>query len=497
MNDSLRNLVFSLSKAEKKAIASHFGSAPTRHSHLYNLLVSKPQLTDDELIPKFRQYKIDKRNFNVLKKHLFNILLKILRGINDKDVQTKLSNDLQNIEILYNRGLLKDANKLLQSAIVQARSHDLHLIHLQLLDWERAISISSNFQSRTEAAIGQEEQLIFEKQQHLFRLKGINNILEQLKKEVGTQPKKAEGLINAKNIQLNEIFSETPESEKAKYYYHLNRQLFYFIDGDFEQSGKESDWLMKVDQDYLSEEEIINAYLHRTTALSFVYRFQDTLDTFAALDQTAEKLRLLRFPSTRNKIFYFRSTYMLSIYNKIKNESEGRELCNTILNQLENENLNQSQLNIVHYALALTLLLVGETKKSLRITNILLGQPVKKIRTDIYRWTLFVNIIAHYELDHSDLLSHLTRSYIAHFTQTRASKEQFVVETTFLSTLRKVPDVHSNASKEFKALYAKLQELSLSDTSEMETGIKTLLDSWLESKTEGISLLSTYQNKFY
>ena len=38
--------------------------------------------------------------------------------------------------------------------------------------------------------------------------------------------------------------------------------------------------------------------------------------------------------------------------------------------------------------------------------------------------------------------------------------------------------------------------MSLSDTSEMETGIKTLLDAWMKSKISSKSVLEAYQENF-
>jgi len=139
--NDLHSLIKSMTKAEKRyfklsaTLNSRNGSS--NYLQLFDAIDKQSVYNEEKLRKKFANQAFGKR-FPTTKYLLTELILKELRLFNNgKTPQKELENRLEEIEILYQRGLYKQGKKLLDKAKQKASQLELLPILKKLLSWEK------------------------------------------------------------------------------------------------------------------------------------------------------------------------------------------------------------------------------------------------------------------------------------------------------------------------------------------------------------------------
>ncbi len=127
MNPPLFELIKSLSKAEKRLFmlesARYSSKSNKGYLEVYKLLDKQSVYDEKQLKKKFANTPTAKR-LPQLKNYLYNLILKILIKFNaQKSIDFEIIELLQGIDILFTKGLYKQAKKLLVKAKKLAKHH--------------------------------------------------------------------------------------------------------------------------------------------------------------------------------------------------------------------------------------------------------------------------------------------------------------------------------------------------------------------------------------
>src|SRR5688572_15688154 len=167
-SDSLFRLIKSLNKSEK-GYFKKFSSLHTKNGgRIYIRLfdaISRLRKYDEEKLYYLFDSKKALKQLADTKNYLFDILLKSLQSYHSS-MDVTFHNILQRIEVLYEKGLYKECNKILLKAKKAGLTYENHFVVLQLLRWEEKIMIVSTDTQKLEKevlAISEERRKILEK----------------------------------------------------------------------------------------------------------------------------------------------------------------------------------------------------------------------------------------------------------------------------------------------------------------------------------------------
>ena len=142
MLSDIHELVHSLTKAEKRyfkrSASMHTIGEKNTYLKLFEALNSQKKFNEEEIAYKFRG-----QHLYLLKRHLQKSLLKSLRSFHSASSTTiQIHSFLNEVEVLFKKGLIKQALKHVHHAKKLASHHERHLELLQLLAWEIKLLIA-------------------------------------------------------------------------------------------------------------------------------------------------------------------------------------------------------------------------------------------------------------------------------------------------------------------------------------------------------------------
>jgi hypothetical protein len=132
-------LIKSLSKSEKRYFRLQPMAEDGQHRLLFDAM-EKLSTYDEEKILKLLKGSPMVDALSIAKNRLYHTLLKSLASFHHKaTARAEVMRLLQSIEVLYNRGLHEQADKLVNSALKIARKNELSALHLELNEWKERI----------------------------------------------------------------------------------------------------------------------------------------------------------------------------------------------------------------------------------------------------------------------------------------------------------------------------------------------------------------------
>jgi hypothetical protein len=144
--EPLYRLIHSLTKAEKRyfTLTAELQKGKKEYMQLFKLLEASPKF--DEGLIKTLKDKYQDSTIEPARKHLYRVIMKSLRQFeNGKEVETKLSNLLQDARILYNKGLIDASFHLLEKVKEIALNHEKFFFFLLAAKQELNYLVRSQF----------------------------------------------------------------------------------------------------------------------------------------------------------------------------------------------------------------------------------------------------------------------------------------------------------------------------------------------------------------
>lgn len=416
INDPLHELIHSLEPAEKRHFKifakRHILNGENQYLRLFDVLESLPKY--DESLVKHRLGRTRfAENLSSSKNYLYNLLLRSLRNYN-AGASTKINLQELRLDIhtLIDKGLLKQALKLIKKAKKLAAQHQYDIDQLEIVLLERKL-IRRYTSNKADTLLGErqaEAATCIRRVQEQFQML---DLYETVFLNYRNQNKSQTDLI--KVVQQAEILAtETPEelSFEATNYYHLLNYHYAYGARDYKKANfhlhalidllENNPFLIEEDQDrYLNH---LNNYLNTCLPLNKLEEFPRVL----------EKMRQVPAKSFKIKALIFNNGYYLEmLYHLIRQEYQAViQMVPKIEAGLKEyaANITKSRKLTFSYNIAIAYFLEKSYDHALEWINRILYEPKLEERQDIQSLARIFQLVIHFELGNADFVESLILS---------------------------------------------------------------------------------------
>lgn len=419
----LFHLIKTLSKSEKRNFRLYVnrgsGSDAVLFVQLFNVL-DKQKSYDEEAIFK-RIPSMKRQQLSNVKRHLYKQLLTSLRLIEiQKNIDLQIREQIDFAKILYNKGLYLQSLKMLDKVKSIAQDSHQDILELEVIEFEKLIEarhITRSIESRAdelalEADRRNEVISSFSRLTNLaLRLYGLYIQMGHVRNERDSKMVKRFFESNLPKMdRLQMTFFE-------KIYYYQAHVWYHYILQNFRQCYKYSqmwielfheypDMLLKDPDMYLRGLNNLLASLFYTSSYS---RLTETLDKFHEFDKKYGK----EFSkNTQTFSFLFYNTGLINKHFIEGTFTEGVKLAPEMYKKLKfyEPHLDPHRVLVFYYKLACLYFGSGDNNTAIEYLNRIINFKAGNLRGDIQCFARLLNLIAHYELGHYNLLEYLLKS---------------------------------------------------------------------------------------
>lgn len=425
----LFDLIKSLSKSEKR----YFKLFSSRHTigeengylRLFDFIDRMETYQEDLVYMHFKGQPLLNK-FSITKARLYNNILKSLNAFYaSTSIDAQLFQSLHCADILYNKGLYKQCEKVLRSAEKQAKKHERFTILLEVRQKQRKLIENELYtdlkSAQIESMLKEEKALIDEIETHtrLWHVKGLVfreiNLRGNVRNEKDTLALK-QLVDRIEGIDLSQY------SKRVNYLYHHIHSAYYFSVNDLERSYHH----LKSNLDLIEEDKKAfknrpNVYFSVLTNIIYVAtklkKYQEAQAYLIALkkqDAASKKKKSIDLD-----IKYFSSSVSLELFLLIEkgDYEKGVELVPQIEEayRLFGDNISTLRKAYIDFKVGVIFLSLGEYSKALSWMNRILNESKIDQEQDIFCFAQLVTLILHVELDNKRFLPYAinsTRRYL-------------------------------------------------------------------------------------
>ncbi|MBL7938282.1 MAG: hypothetical protein JNL43_02885 [Flavobacteriales bacterium] len=492
----LHDLIKSLSKSEKRFFKLHSSlqSGDKNYLRIFDA-IDKQKAYDEEGIKKFFAKETFIKHLPSEKNHLYKLILKALRAYHsESSVSGVLKQEIKNIEILYQKALYVECNKLLHRAKKIAKDNERFYYWFELLNWEKMLLEeayeSGEFTKDLDALIEEERDVIeklrnlaayhilYSKINYVFRSGGYVRTDEEhaMVEEISEHP-----LIKGKNTAL---------SRRAATICFYTQGFCQWAKRDWRTSLEKFQRVKQI----LDDNPLIKADLPKRYIRTVHYIINAQIELLD-LKSARANIKLMReLPGTPGfqgqnidaQVFVASFLSELRLLDRSGEHTKAMSMSEAILAGMEQlgERLHKEHELEFYYTLACVHFGGNEMNKALFWLNKVLNDNEPTLRQDIFTYARLFNLIIHYELGNFDLLEYIVRS-----TQRFLSKRQRAdqMETILMDHIKKLARATEPSVKRelFRAMLDQFQPL-LKDPNESLVLKYFDVVAWVTSHVEGI-----------
>ncbi|HEX8548575.1 MAG TPA: hypothetical protein VF691_16555, partial [Cytophagaceae bacterium] len=423
-------------------------------------------------------------NFEQARKHLYVKILKSLRSFEEqKSIDNRLMNSLQNIQILFKKGAYRLCFEEIRKSKKIALDNEKHLFYIMY--------------TRAEMEIHSHFSYVYTEEKKLQ--KESNEIISLLEKEVSTQKHSnlyhilmnryvTQGHTRTKNDQdkLNDLLLEEFQlSSKLKNSFesdkiHLLFQSAYFL---MVANPKASLRILKD----LYQLFINHKALWKENPVHYIYMFDNILaemslaGDFESMSIFIADLQALEI--VHNSIWRFVRSIVLKYNLLIAYHTSDEKKSNVLLFEFESQlNCNAGEipfntsLNLL-YTVSLSYFGIRQFRKALGTINLLLNDRSANISLQMRSMCRIINLLIHLELENVDLVAYEIRSLERSLAKKKSS---FELEELCIQFMKKWLR-NTNKKPIIKKLLVDIQVLKESPV-EARLLKQLPIEKWLQSK---------------
>lgn len=453
----LFDLIRSLTKSEKRFFKLHSAlqSGDKNYLRVFDAIDKQKEYDEEALKKQFAKETFIK-HLPSEKNHLYKLILKALRAFHaESSVSGILKQEIKNIEILYQKALYVECNKLLHRAKRIARENERFYYWFELLSWEKMLLEeayeSGEFTKDLDALIEEERQVVeklrnlgayhilYSKINYVFRSGGYVRTDEEhaMVEEISEHP-----LIKGKNTAL---------STRAATICYYTQGFCYWAKRDWKTSLEK---FLRVKQ-ILDENPSVKADLQKRyiRTLHYIINGQVELRDMKSARANIKLMRELTgepgFVGRNIETQIFVASYLseLRLLDRSGEHDKALVLVDEVLTGMERigPGLQKEYELEFYFALACAYFGAGEMNKALFWLNKVLNDNEPTLRQDIFTYARLFNLVVHYELANYDLLEYIVRS-----TQRFLSKHHraYQVESTLVDHIKRLARATDPAVKD-------------------------------------------------
>lgn len=484
----LHQLIHSLSQSERRLFklrANQTGKRAANYLRLFEVIDSQ-QVYDEEMVKaSFVGEKI-LNNFSVAKAYLYqNILDSIRQGYARKSPEMEVREFLDQIELLFHRGLSDQARKIVVRAIKKAEKFDLEIYLAELYRWQRQLTNLRTTSHRIEA-LTLLEKAEFQSLQLARKETTLHSLRARLQSiyinHIDLRDREAAELVA--ELMAHNLLSEPPHdlSFLSQLHFYEIYAVYYRMAGHSDKSLASYREAVHLWQANPSNSKAYPArYLQSLTFfLDTCLReaeytdFLDQVKKIHAMDPVEPRLKARAFYLGNHlELRYAITTYQFDI---------GIRRVKHIENGLKKHGLHLSpsiELTFL-YNLAILYFLAQEYTHAIRFVNLVRNQSKSPVRQDIVDAARLIELVCHYELYNFDLLESRIRS-INRFLKSHPRQHPY--ENLLLKGIRKLIDLPpSEEQTTFEDLKTAFEDM---EGASYLIGREELM-LWIRSHLEGI-----------
>ncbi len=493
----LHDLVRSLTKSEKRFFKLHstLQAGDKNYLRIFDA-VDRQRTYDEEALKRQFARETFIRHFPSEKNHLYKLILKALRAYHaESTISGILKQEIKNIEILYDKALYKECNKLLLRAKRIARENEKFYYLFELLNWEKMLLEeayeSGEFTKDLDGLITEESEvleklrnlaayhILYSKINYVFRSGGYVRSEEEhaMVEEIAQHP-----LIVGRNTALS----------------HRAATICYYTQGFCAWAKR--DWRTGLSKflrvkEILDREPALRSDLAKryVRTLHYIINAQIELGEFKG---AREHIKLMRgmpevkgFGGLQIAVQVFNASFLgeLRLLDRMGEHTRALELVPDVLAGLEREGgrLHKEQELEFWWALSCVHFGAGEMNKALFWLNKLLNDTEPTLRQDLFTYARLFNLVVHYELGNYDLLEYIVRSTHRFLSKRHRAN---ATETVLIDNVKRLARTTQPAARRelHRNLYNKLNELMEDPMERLALKYFDFM-AWSASKVEGIS----------
>lgn len=473
----------------KKFASRHITSTKTNYLLLFNAIDKQKEYNEEELKKIFR-HKAFINQLSVVKNYLYHLILKSLMENDTEEhfVSIGIRNNLNFIEILINKGLYLQANKILQQLKQKINELELFDISLQIPPLEIRIQEVINPKYFSEYLPTYNHYI----SQNLSK---INTLKEYTKLSISLyallhlkQSYKNTADFKFDLIQLtnNEFFNNISKanSNVAKDAFHNVRALYFYLIEDFEENHKELKKSLKIWQNqpawqkeklpvfqsvifnYMESCGILKKY---TEALAVLEHLKKVYVVLEDDDHIKKNERLLPIEGEflfLNKdyktLINLVTTQIIPFFNQYKQKLTNKGKCDLIMLITKAYIVCNNYQNALQWAI-----------------EIVLNNPIIEIQ-EFYTLSRIYFIICHYELKNYSLAEYELYNFKRYLDKLK--KPAHTIEQTFIKHLKKIIDAQQeNKPKQKLTLNWQNFNAELNNNSNKNNTLYAVLFLWAQS----------------
>ncbi|MBI3510167.1 MAG: hypothetical protein HY064_05850 [Bacteroidetes bacterium] len=492
----LHELVRSLNVSERKKfhafVSGHERAGGKIYVQLFNALLSQKIYDEKKIRKKFPQ--LTSARFANLKKYLHDLVIESLRVAHAySGEEMRMRNILSEIEVLYEKRLMKQCLKLIRKTKRKAKELQRHVLLYELISWEERVLNETLNIPREENEV---EELLEEGERVLKTVRTINRYrtllhrIHRLFVSKGMLSKEEDIRSLEKIIEpLRKGEIAKPDAYQEYYFYHNLMGMYHMMKSDWNSTFSERRALIlhiekNPVQIALAPQLYASALANFIVTCEYTQHFRDLHSTFSKVLIMLEDERWKSNHTVQVRLLGACSS-MLHYYIHSGEFAEGKKLVEQITQPFESmgEEIPASTQASYRYSFAYTYFGAGEFRRSLQWINRILNER-SEARQDITGISHLLNLILHFELGTESSMEYFVRSAYRYLVK---KKNISGIEMLLLRFLRKdLPGIHTENELKNALIPLRDEMLKLAE-SPAEKRILDYFDFtvWMQSRITG------------
>jgi hypothetical protein len=490
------DLIKSLSMSEKRNFkifsSRHVIGEINKSNILFDVLDKIDTYNEVEIASRLKQSKFDLKYLKADQNYLYNLILRSLKQFHEsKSANLQVKTALCDIEILFDKGAFRQCFKEITKAKETAWKSELFDLLLNILFWERKLSLFYTEGMKTEVEIVLEMEEVNSKiNSYLSYTQLYSYCLVLMRKMVSQRNKTiiAEFEKKLESPLVKNFNSKLPLICQIRYYQIF--ALWYFIQGDRKNELIQNRKLIRlIDQNVFYKEEYPLDYVNTYSRILSIVKdiepkeFDTELKNMRGFAPISESIAYKRVQA---QIFSNSFTMQLSFLITSKKYKLAYELIDELQNGLkEYSKIVSPSTNVTfRYIIAYLYFANGEFKQAKKAVNFVLNEFEEKIRPEIYNFARILNILIHYELKDYGMIKSLHNSALYYF---KKQNNPYKTENLFLNYFGNPKRYKSSIKESLLELKTEFEQIK-SDKAESNVFKYFEFIDWIDSKLKGVSM---------
>lgn len=501
--DELARLIVSLTKSEKRyfKMFTSLQSGEKSYLKLFDAIEEMKEYDEEKIKKMFKGEDFIKR-LPAVKHYLYAQILKSLRVIySGNTIHSQLKEMTEDISILYEKRLYKQAAKIIEKAKELATANEDIIKLMEINVWEQKVQMEilalEKFEKTLEPSFEEDLRLV-DLQTNVIEYRNLYNQIILINKKI-KEARTEEEMESFQKIISHPLMLSVSSAKcfDSKYCFYQTHLIYNHAKGDNEACLEIVQKQMELLEQFPQKiEETPKIYVN---ALNNLLLCEIHLHNYKNFDKTLSKLRAVPLKSLNLEVNRFMTSYSFEMvmYLDTGEFTKSATIRDDITEGLKKYagKINAIEEITLLYNLFYSYFGTGEFSNALKVINKLLNEYQKELRYDVQSSVRILNLILHFELQNSQLMEY---NAISAYRFLYKSKRLYKLEKVILDFIRKKMN-HIYTPKDQLEAFIELRKefLELADHPYEKKAFEYFdYISWLDSHIEKKSFEEIVKEKF-